>query len=427
VKEAIDLVDSPKECMERLSSLHTTFSERAPIQMLASEYWHAFKQMGLPQRTEPLFRYVPLRKLYAETIFQPTAITSPTIDQEILPGSEASFIVFVNGTYQPTLSRLENLPKGLIVQPLSQAVKTFGGLLQHQMQTGLQSEKNPFVLLNGALWQEGVFIYLPPKTRCQTALQILHIVDSKEGLALAQPRVHLFLGKESELKVITTSSIKGSSFSNHSSQITIDEAAHLQWIQLQVKQPANSWFFDSLRVQLKRDSSFKSVLLSEGSVSSRYDYRVSLLGQGCNAYLAGLSQLREKRESHININMEHRAFGCSSMQRFKSVLRDQARASFQGKILVEPVAQKTEAFQLSKALLLDPHTQAYSKPNLEIFADDVKASHGATVGQLDQEQLFYLLARGLPLKEAQDLLITGYCQEIYDLVPEFAHLASGRK
>ncbi len=149
----------------------------------------------------------------------------------------------------------------------------------------------------------------------------------------------------------------------------------------------------------------------------RTDYHVILAGENAEALLNGVWMLADKREAHIHIFIDHQAPQCRSYQLFKGVLNDFSRSSFEGKIMVRQAAQKTEAFQLNNNLLLNDHAHADSKPNLEIFADDVKASHGATVGQLDIEQLFYMKTRGFPEEEAKNLLIYGFAEQVIQMIP----------
>jgi Fe-S cluster assembly protein SufD len=141
-----------------------------------------------------------------------------------------------------------------------------------------------------------------------------------------------------------------------------------------------------------------------------------LLGQQANAELFGLSFLEQGRHSHVHVHMDHSAQGAQSYQKFKNVLLDRSRASFTGKIHVRRPAQKTQAYQLTQSLLLSPQVMTFAKPNLEIFADDVKASHGATIAQLDEEQMLYLQTRGISKEIAKDLLTQGFCQEMLESI-----------
>ncbi len=179
---------------------------------------------------------------------------------------------------------------------------------------------------------------------------------------------------------------------------------------------SDAWHFNALRASLKRDARLKVVNFTDGAMTIRNDYRVMITGEGADACLNGVAMLDDKREAHTNILMDHQAPNCRSNQLFKTVLTDISRASFEGKIYVHQEAQKTEAYQLNNNLILSDKANADSKPNLEIFADDVKASHGATVGQLDEEQLFYCRTRGYSLDEARNLLVHGFCEEVIDLI-----------
>ena len=168
---------------------------------------------------------------------------------------------------------------------------------------------------------------------------------------------------------------------------------------------------------LKRNSIFHAVNYTEGSFTVRNDYRVALTGERGEASLNGVWMLDEKHEARVHVLMDDQAPSCQSNQLFKGVLTDFARLpSFEGKIYVRREAQKTMAYQLNRNLLLSDRANADSKPNLEIFADDVKASHGATVGQLDEEQMFYLRTRGYSQEEARNILVYAYTKEVLDLV-----------
>lgn len=165
----------------------------------------------------------------------------------------------------------------------------------------------------------------------------------------------------------------------------------------------------SIAANLKKDSFLKMVLFPEN-----VSVKVELAEEQAEVQLFGLAKLKDKEQSHVNILIEHQAPNTRSRQLFKNVLFDQSKATFEGKIYVHSIAQKTQAYQRNSNLLLSDEATAHAKPNLEIFADDVKASHGATFGQLDEEEMFYLRSRGLSRQDAQEWLIDGFCKEILD-------------
>ena len=205
--------------------------------------------------------------------------------------------------------------------------------------------------------------------------------------------------------------------SNSFIDCALDESAHVNLTLLSDQDSTGHHFF-ALRATLKESSVFKSYSVTKGGATSREDYVVRLLGEGADASLYGAWSLRGQRQHHVNVFMEHVSPNCTSMQKFKGTLSEAARSSFEGKIYVHKEAQKTVAYQTNNNLVLGEKASANSKPNLEIFADDVKASHGTTIGQLDEEQLFYFTARGIPKDIARNLLMQGFCQEIVNLIED---------
>jgi Fe-S cluster assembly protein SufD len=325
--------------------------------------------------------------------------------------------VFVNGHYQPDLSLLKNVPSKVVVSLLTDATRTYGAFLNNQWAKGMKEETDPFAAFNGALHQNGAFLYIPPRTVLEVPIQILHLVDSADG-TLVMPRIHVSLGIQADAKFVFKTTLLNTTHYgiNQVAEFALDEGARADITQVVENEANTGWHLDALRGQLKRDSRLHCVALTKGSLTTRFDYRVGLGGENGEALLQGLWTLSEKREAHIHVLIDHQAPYCRSNQLFKGVLSDFSRSSFEGKIMVRQAAQKTEAFQLNNNLLLSERANADSKPNLEIFADDVKASHGATIGQLDSEQLFYLKTRGLHDQVAKTLLIDGFCKEVTDLV-----------
>jgi Fe-S cluster assembly protein SufD len=328
-------------------------------------------------------------------------------------------LVFVNGHFSFPLSRTAALPKKLVLSNLKDAMKNYGSFLNNQWAKSIKEETDPFAALNAAMHQEGAFIYLPPKTIVEAPLQILHVVDMGDEPMLAMPRLHLFAGSQSQINLYSNQAIlSGNSyFINAAVECSIEEEAHVKYIQAAFEEPADAWHFDAFRATLKRNSTLKTISATDGGPGLRFDYRVALAGENAEAMLNGTWLLGGKAEAHTHVIMDHQSPYCRSMQLYKGVLNDFSHSSFEGKILVRQAAQKTEAFQLNNNLLLSDRAAADSKPNLEIFADDVKASHGATVGQLDKEQLFYMKTRGFSLHEAQNILVKGFCKEVVDMIP----------
>lgn len=390
------------------------------LEPLRQKAWQHFLSLGLPSRQNEVYRYIKLRHLLAQPyqLAEETSIEANQIEKWIYPECRQSVLVFVNGHYSPTLSCTDDIPVKVEISSLQEATHTYGAFLNNQWAKSLKDETDAFAALNAALHAKGVFIYVPPKTVVSQSIQILHVVASGDQLQLLMPRLQIFVGAQSNVRFISTQKNLASDhyFVNQVAELVLEDSAHVHYTQVICDESSSAWHFDALRASLKRDSTLKTVCVTEGSLTVRTDYRIALLGENAEALLNGVWMLADQREAHSHIFMDHQAPNCRSFQLFKGVLTDFSRSSFEGKIMVRQIAQKTEAFQLNNNLVLDDHAHASSKPNLEIFADDVKASHGSTVGQLDAEQLFYMKTRGFSDEQAKNLLIFGFCEQIIEMI-----------
>lgn len=403
-----------------LWSLYGQVSENDSLQKIRAKAWDHFLELGLPSRNEEVYRYIKLRNLFSQSYSPsvPTQRSKEDIANFIYPECQRSVLVFINGHFTPSLSNIEALSKRIVVSTLNEATQTFGAFLNNQLAKGTKEETDAFAAVNAALHRDGLFVYLPPKTIAEAPIQILNVVDTQETSQLILPRFHLFVGSQSQATFLSSQAILSGKkyFINHVTDMAIEEDAHVHYVQTALKDSPEAWHFDATRAVIKRNSSLQTVSITDGSMTTRHDYRTTLVGENSEAFLNGVWMLNEKREGHTHILMEHQAPNCRSRQLYKGVLDQFSRSSFEGKILVLQAAQKTDAFQLNNNLLLSDRANADSKPNLEIFADDVKASHGATVGQLDKEEIFYLKTRGFTDSEAKNLLVYGYCKEVIDLI-----------
>lgn len=380
----------------------------------------SFFRIGTTDKKNDTYRYVHLRSFFANT-YEPSEVTEvndSAIDAYVLPECQQSVAVFINGQFSKKHSRLEAIPKRVVVETLADGMKTYAGFLNSQLTKSLKEEADPFAAMNAAIHREGLFIYVPPKIRIDVPLQLLNIVDTASKPLFIAPRIQVFVGMQSEVSLVSTQGVvSGDKYAfNMVCEISIEEAAHVHYTQSVCGVNDQIWHFDALRTTLKRDSTLKVVNVTQGSATTRFDYHATLTGPNAEVLLNGVWMLTGKKESHTHVVVDHQAPSCRSMQLFKGALSDFSRSSFEGKILVRQAAQKTEAFQLNHNLLLSDRANADSKPNLEIFADDVKASHGSTVGQLDKEQIFYMKTRGFSEAAAKNLLVYGFCEEVIDLI-----------
>lgn len=397
---------------QEFTSLLTSLRDAAAQSSLSSlqqRAWERFEQLGLPERRSEAFRYIRLSKLY-DNLFAPLE-AGKTADKS----SDPFTLTLVNNQLQGEMSQ-QLKDSGLVVLPLQEAVAKYGTFLNNRWQQ-LGQEPDPFASLNGALCRDGLFIYVPANTCVENPVTV-RMLERHGSSQLSLPRIHLYAARGSQLELVVDSSLDSDhpSWTNSLLDAVLDENSRVTITDLGGQEADSSWLFHALRAQLKRDSNLTVTGLCQGSHSTRSSARVDLVGENAEVSLNALWILRNKREAHAHVHIEHHAPNCRSNQLFKSVLLDQARSSFEGKIYVHPEAQKTDAFQLNSNLLLGERAQANSKPNLEIFADDVKASHGSTVGQLSQDELFYLMSRGYSRPQAESLLVRAFCEQVIEAV-----------
>ncbi|HEY4832801.1 MAG TPA: Fe-S cluster assembly protein SufD [Waddliaceae bacterium] len=405
---------------KELENLYSQLPTQDALRKMRAVAWDQFLEIGLPSKHEEAYRYVKLRHLYSQVFLTAKIpkVEQASIYPHVLPECLGSCLVFINGYYQPHLSRTSNLPERLTISRLSDATRTYGAFLNNYWPKAIKEETDPFAILNVALHNDGLFLYLSPKTIVEPPVQILNICDPGEEPMLILPRIQLFVGLQSQIElVVTHACLSGSQyFVNQSIETILEDDAHLKVSYFNPRFSDSAWHFDAFRAVMKRNTTLKVVNVNEGSATLRNDYRVVLKGENSEATLNGIWMLQKKREAHTYVVIDHQAPHCRSRQLFKGVLDDFGSSSFEGKILVRQAADKTDAFQLNNNILLSDRANADSKPNLEIFAADVKASHGATVGQLDKELLFYLKTRGFSDEAAKNILIYGFCQEVIDLL-----------
>lgn len=369
-----------------------------------------FSHLGFPKKSHEGFQYLPLTAL--EKVWPKPALKKTISLQSIESALVASFrIVFVDGIFDETLSLL---PQSVIAIKMDAAMKSYGLFLQNRWTKAFKDENDPLLSLNGAQQGGGAFIYIPPGLKIADPIQILHVATSSD---LASPRTQITLGKQAAAAFIQTTLSQATPFINGGIDFALEAGAAAKIYDATLLD-ADAWAFCGVRATIKRDARLEAFHATTGAKSVRFSAQIELLEENSSAQLQGLSMLTDERQSHIHARIEHAAPHCQSRQHIKMALNGKSRSSFEGKIYVHPVAQKTEAYQLNKNLLLSDEASANAKPNLEIFADDVKASHGATVAQLSDDELFYLRSRGLTQEEAKKLLLEGFCRELIESAPE---------
>ena len=396
--------------------LHKKFLEQGSpaLAELRGVALNRFELLGFPHSKHEMFTYLNTKGL-VETAFSLPAGSKPVPEDfvagHIYPGCEGQCLVFVDGIFDRGLSRLEGVSANLA--PLSEAVSDQE--LKKYLSESAENENDAFAALSAAFCGEGLVFKVGENTQISGPVQVL-FVSTGGNPVMHTPRLVWQLGKLSELKVIEKFvGIEGGYFINSVQDWLLAEGARVAFTQVQAD-VFDSWHFSKTRVHLNRNSRFYSTNASMGTQLARHHYEVRLKEEGSELRLNGVSILGGREQVHNFIRIHHEAPQCVSHQHFKNIVNDQARSSFDGTVIVNQGAQLTSSDQLINNLMLSDDCHADNKPNLMIFADDVKCTHGATIGQIDEEQWFYLQTRGLSARVAKELLTRSFARSIIQTI-----------
>ncbi|MBZ0166800.1 MAG: Fe-S cluster assembly protein SufD [Candidatus Omnitrophica bacterium] len=327
-------------------------------------------------------------------------------------------ITFVNGRFDPGLSRLNKLPQGLTVLTMDQALQSHGEQIQRLLSLYETGESSSFTALNTALTDNGVYMEIDANAHVPEYVHIVHVTSGSKEDALALPRAIINAGKSSEATILESHIAFDQNityFTNALTDIYLAENAVLDYTKTQ-HESLKAYHVNNTRVWQERNSNFYSITLMTGSALNRNNLDIILNGEGIESTLNGLycNYGRQHIDNHTSV--DHRFPNCVSNQLYKGILNDSARAVFNGKIFVQSIAQQTNSYQLNKNLLLGTDCRVDTKPQLEIFADDVRCTHGATIGQLDEDELFYLRTRCIGKADARKMLARGFVDDLLNHV-----------
>jgi Fe-S cluster assembly protein SufD len=322
----------------------------------------------------------------------------------------------LNGWYIYNQSPLTELPNGVIVGSLASALQSNPDIAVKHYGKYANFESNGMIAMNTAFAQDGIFIYVPDNVTIEKPIQMVNIVNINEDIFI-QPRNLIVLGKNSKLTMVycDDSIIHKSSFINSVTEVYVDENAEIDFYKLQNKDDASAVITNTFFVQEKNSHINTNTLTFNGGLI-RNETKVSLQGPYAEAKVYGLYLLDKEQHVDNQVYVEHISPDTKSYEQFKGIMDDNASAVFNGYIHVHRDAQKTEAFQSNKNILLTDTASINAKPFLEIYADDVKCSHGSTVGQLDSEALFYIKSRGICDRNAKMLLMYAFAAEIVNKI-----------
>ncbi|HEU4597806.1 MAG TPA: Fe-S cluster assembly protein SufD [Pyrinomonadaceae bacterium] len=397
--------------------------EREPAWMarLREGAFERFEKLGFPTTDEEDWKYTNVAPL-ARLTFRPSSASevagAALSETSLYRETERSRLVFVNGTFRADLSALE-LPEGVFVGDLRDALAgEHETLLRRHLAGSADYEMDAFRALNTAFMDGGALVLIPKGVRVETPIHLLFLsAPAGEGSA-SFPRVVVVAERESEATVIESyEAAEGAPtyMTNAVVQVFVGDAARVTHYKVQ-DEGASAFHFASTRAELGRDGFYDLTTITLGAQLSRHGIEVELDNEGAECAVDGLYLVGTGQHADTHSLIDHRRAHCKSRQNYKGILDGKSRAVFNGRVFVRKDAQQTDAVQSNKNLLLSPEARVDTKPQLEIFADDVKCAHGATVGQLEEEELFYLLSRGLHTELARNLLTYGFAEEIVEKI-----------
>ena len=374
-----------------------------------------FKERGLPNRSDEYWRYTQLNKLI-EIDFQLSKespfVGSKQLSQGVSGGLSTYRIVLVNGCLRKDLCSIENLPKGVLIAGLNAAISSVPSRLEKKLGKNIDLENMPMAALNTAFLKEGVIILVDNDIVIDKPIELISITMPNKYPTMSQPRFLIDLGENAKATLIEShiGNTEIPYFNNVVSEVTIGEGAGLDHYKLQEEGLA-AVHISTIALRLQRQSLYRGFILQSGGLIGRTEASAVLDGSESDCRFDGVYLGSRNQLLDTTTSIKHVATNCKSRQVFKGVLDGSAHGVFQGKTHVTIGAQKTDGYQLSRALMLSPDAEITTKPELEIYADDVKCSHGATSGDLDADSLFYLKSRGLSPDVARRVLVEAFLNE----------------
>jgi Fe-S cluster assembly protein SufD len=326
-------------------------------------------------------------------------------------------IVFVNGVFSPALSSLDSLPDGVKVYDMATAMRRGDTLVERNLSKYAPYELNTFTALNTAFVNDGAVVVIAKEFEVDRPIHVLFVSDAEAAKTQSNPRTLIIAERHSRATVIESYVGTGEAgyFTNAVTEVLLEDGANLSHLKIQRESP-RAFHVGTIEAEQKRDSHYQSFSFSTGAQLSRTNIYTTLDGEGAGATLNGLYMLDGEQHCDHQTRIEHAQPNCFSRELYKGVLDGASHGVFNGKVYVHPIAQKTDGKQTNNVLLLSERAQVDTKPQLEIFADDVKCTHGATVGRIDQTALFYMKSRGINRELARRLLTYAFAAEVLETI-----------
>ena len=376
-----------------------------------------FKETGFPGSRQENWKYTDVRpiakKSFSNINTTTTSITAEEISEVRFQDLDCYELVFINGVYSKEHSRLDDLSGNIVIENMADALAKDKDFLKKHLSHYADNNVSPFTALNTAFIQHGTYINVPRNTIVVKPINILYLSKENTQPFATHPRNLIIMGEHSEATLIENyiGLNDANYFTNAVTEVSLSTASILKHYKIQ-QESLSAYHVGNLNVMQGKDSQFESHSISLGGSLVRNDIHSQLAAEGASIVMNGLYMTDSKQHVDNHTRVDHLKPSTYSTENYRGVLNGKSRAVFNGKVVVHPQAQKIEAHQSNANLLLSDDAEIDTKPELEIYADDVKCSHGATVGQLDQNMLFYLRSRAIDEETARSLLTYAFVNEV---------------
>jgi Fe-S cluster assembly protein SufD len=390
------------------------------LELVRSSAMERFEQLGFPTVHDEDWKYTNLAPLAKQSLVPATRPEKAAFDAShfAYPETTSAHLVVVNGFLSEELSDKTALDSVVAIDLLAAVADArYNKVARAYLARNAGYHNNGLAALNTAFLQSGLFLLIPKNVKVEKPIQVTFLTDADQTAPASFPRLLVVAEEHSSATLIESFVSTGEEpyFTNAVAEVVVKEGARLEHYRVQLE--SNKAFHVSLTsAELGRSSSYDTTSINLGGRLARHDISVVMDNEGAECWVDGLYLAGADQHTDTHSVIDHQKPNCTSHQLYKGILDGNARAVFNGKIFVREGAQKTDAMQTNKNLLLSPQARVDTKPQLEIYADDVKCAHGAAVGQIDQEELFYLEARGINPELGRKLLTYGFAEEVIDKI-----------
>jgi Fe-S cluster assembly protein SufD len=388
---------------------------QSPFHQTKRQALARFEDLGFPTPKNEEWKYSNVRSLIGRdyNFSASHTFTQADLDQIAIPNTSGNILCFVNGKYEASLSTIVSPADRITILPMRQALEEKPDAVNAWFGKMADSQHEAFTALNTAFAGDGLFIHVPAGKMVEQPVMLYFITDTRAENVASQPRNLVVVEERAEVKITESFLTLGDqhSLTNIVSEIHVAKEAHVEYYKVQ-NEGDTAAHIGTTQVVMEDRSHFYSATVSLNGAFIRNNLNIALDGEHCETFMYGLYFPDGKQHIDNHTIADHRKPNSQSNELYKGVLRGKSTGVFNGKIFVREDAQKTNAFQSCKNVVLSPDATMNTKPQLEIFADDVKCSHGTTTGQLDEEALFYLRSRGISKPEALSLLMFAFCEDV---------------